>query len=648
MSQIIFNYKGNNYLIQCQIKEKMTSVIEGFYNKSLVTRGSVYFLCKGDLLNIEITEDKIPPNEQNQKIVLVYDINDQNNDTIVKSNEIICKTCKENSKIAVDNYHIILFGCKNGHKIDNIKFNEFAQTQYINLSKIICDVCKERNKGNSYKKQFYRCLTCKGNICLMCKENHSSEHYLINYDQKNYICDKHGEFYHSYCYSCNINLCTSCESLHRQHATESFGSMIKDKDTLFAENEKLRNNIEQINKIISDIIEKLNKVKENLGIYYEIHKSIVTNNNKFRNYEILFNINEICNNTINKDLENIIKEKNNLNQINNIMNIYNKMETSYKMESESDSEFSILNQEANVNIININNNDNPNNPPQQDNNLSKSVEKINKQEEKPNEFEMKKQRSAIINLVNEMKNVFLEDVINKKPLVSELLDINELVKSCKEDSPERNIIKLITDKYKNYREVRQNGNSFYTCFIYRLFEYISLHREQNLYKQIGNKIIESKNLIINNQIDWDILKDSYTMFLNEFNTCFEQSLISLKACRRYLDELFKSDERYNYLNLFIHFVIAAYLKENRILYEYYVDEDYEKFIQKVEEVGSECSQIEVLACSNFFDIGIKIEYLYPTKVDVVKYPESKKGDEIFINILFRPDHYDILYKLNEN
>ena len=63
MSQIIFNYKGNNYLIQCQIKEKMTSVIEGFYNKSLVARGSVYFLCKGDLLNIEITEDKIRPNE---------------------------------------------------------------------------------------------------------------------------------------------------------------------------------------------------------------------------------------------------------------------------------------------------------------------------------------------------------------------------------------------------------------------------------------------------------------------------------------------------------------------------------------------------------------------------------------------------------
>ena len=645
MSQIIFNYKGNNYLIQCQIKEKMTSVIEGFYNKSLVTRGTVYFLCNGDLLNIEITEDKIRPNEQNQKIVLVYDINDQNNDTIVKSNEIICKTCKENSKIAVDNYHIILFGCKNGHKIDNIKFNEFAQTQYINLSKIICDVCKERNKGNSYKKQFYRCLTCKGNICLMCKESHSSEHYLINYDQKNYICERHGEFYHSYCYSCNMNMCTSCESMHQQHVIESFGTMMKDRNALIAANEKLRLEIEQTNKIISDIIVKLNKVKENLGIYYEIHKSIMTNNNKFRNYEILFNINEFSNNSINKDLENIIKEKNFIHQINNIMNIYNKMETySEKTESGAESEFTLLNENNNNDNMNNNNNIINNSPPQNNNNLSKSTSKITKQEEKPNENEFKKQRSAIINLANEMKNVLLEDIINKRPIISELLDIKELIKSYKEGSSEINIIKLITDKYKNYREVRQNGNSFYTCFIYSLFEFISLNRKKELYEKIVEKIINSKDLIINNQYDWDFLKDSYDMFLNEFNTCFEKSLITSKTGRNYLDELFKNEEKYNYLNHFIHFCISAFLKENRILYENYVDDDYEKFIEKIEEVGNECGEIEVIACANFFDIGIKIEYLYPTMNKVSKYPENKKSDEIFINILFRPDHYDILYK----
>ena len=71
MSQIIFKYKGDEYLIQCQIKEKMSIVIEGFYNKSLIPRGSVYFLYNGDLLDSEITEDKIRLNEQNKKIILV-------------------------------------------------------------------------------------------------------------------------------------------------------------------------------------------------------------------------------------------------------------------------------------------------------------------------------------------------------------------------------------------------------------------------------------------------------------------------------------------------------------------------------------------------------------------------------------------------
>ena len=134
------------------------------------------------------------------------------------------------------------------------------------------------------------------------------------------------------------------------------------------------------------------------------------------------------------------------------------------------------------------------------------------------------------------------------------------------------------------------------------------------------------------------------MFLNEFNTCFEKSLITSKTGRNYLDELFKNEEKYNYLNHFIHFCISAFLKENRILYECYVDDDYEKFIEKIEEVGNECGEIEVIACANFFDIGIKIEYLYPTMNKVSKYPENKKSDEIFINILLRPDHYDILYK----
>ena len=129
---------------------------------------------------------------------------------------------------------------------------------------------------------------------------------------------------------------------------ESFGSLIKDRTSLLQENENFRINIEKLNKIISDIISKLNKIRENFLIYYEIHKNIICNNNKFRNFEILYNINEFTNNTIKKDIEKIIKESNINNQVNTLMNIYHKMETE-KIDAQSN-QFFLMSQNLNLNL----------------------------------------------------------------------------------------------------------------------------------------------------------------------------------------------------------------------------------------------------------------------------------------------------------
>ena len=661
MSKVIFVYKGNEFIIQCEKNAKMSTVLNSYFNKTLLPRNSVYFLCNGEILNNEMTEDKIALSEDNKKKVLVYDYNDNNQDEIIKSNEIICNTCKESSRIEINDYKITLYGCKNKHKICNIKLNQFNQTQNINISKIVCAFCPDKNKGNSYNKQFFRCLTCKKELCIICKERHQPNHNIINYDEKNYICEDHGEYYHSYCYQCEKNMCTSCENIHQNHAMESFGSLIKDRTALLQENENLRINIEKLNQIISDIISKLNKVRENFLIYYEIHKSIFCNNNKFRNFEILYNINEFTNNTIKKDIEKIIKDNNINNQVNTLMNIYQKMETEkndnqinqcFFYEPESESEFNLFKKEQTQpkqkeqNNNNNNQNNNSNSNSNKNNILSKSTENLIKKEDEEDkkQEQLMKSKSTMIEFVNEFKNILLEEMKNKIPIISELMDIKELLKKYKADSPEIDIAKLVTSKYSYFREARSNGNSFYICFIYRLFEYISLNRNQVLLNKISQKLLEAKNLLIKNGYDWDFLKDSFSLFAKEFLACFEQANISLKTGREYLSKLFKSEESFNYLNLFIHFCIAAYIKENKILYENYIHEDFETFIRKVEEIGLECSQLEILACANFFDIGIKIEYLYKDKNNTVKFPEDKKSDEIFIYILFRPNSYDILYK----
>ena len=100
-------------------------------------------------------------NKQDKKIkVLVYLLNEDNQEQIfVKSKDIICPKCYEPYRFQIENYKIKLYDCINNHITDNINFIDFRNTQKINESNIICEICKDNNKGKSYNHEFYKCLT---------------------------------------------------------------------------------------------------------------------------------------------------------------------------------------------------------------------------------------------------------------------------------------------------------------------------------------------------------------------------------------------------------------------------------------------------------------------------------------------------------
>ena len=63
-----------------------------------------------------------------------------------------------------------------------------------------------------------------------------------------------------------------------------------------------------------------------MNIYYNINENMIKNYNKDKiNYEILYNINNIENNNIIKDIDNIINDNNIKTKFNNIIKIYDKM-----------------------------------------------------------------------------------------------------------------------------------------------------------------------------------------------------------------------------------------------------------------------------------------------------------------------------------
>jgi len=153
--------------------------------------------------------------------ILVNDIlseQNENKDNIKKSKEVICPNCKGNARIKFENYKIKLYECENNHIYKDIQLNEFNKLQSIDESQIICDNCKTNNKSETFNKQFYICNTCNIKLCPMCKSKHDINHYIIDYELKNYFCKFHnGQKYTSYCKNCKLNICFSCSEKHDGH-----------------------------------------------------------------------------------------------------------------------------------------------------------------------------------------------------------------------------------------------------------------------------------------------------------------------------------------------------------------------------------------------------------------------------------------------
>ena len=333
MSTITFLFKGGEVPIKCTQREILVTIIQRFCENVQVSRNQVNFLFNGSILDEQITEDRIPMNEQNKKLIMV-DYNDDEEDqadVIVKSKEVICPKCKEYASISMnDDYKISISNCKKGHKSENILISEFEKTQDINLSKIICDKCKNKNIGKIFNNEFYICINCKSNLCPMCKKEHNLNHNIIKYQNKPYICEEHGEAFISYCNQCKKNLCFTCEDNHNGHDITDFKKLRKNKKDLENELNKFKEFIDKIKSLVDDdiknYVEKSNKVIKNYEMIYQIKKDILSNvEQNLRNLQKLLNQDFIMK-KYEDDLLSIIKANNMNNRYLNIYKIYKRME----------------------------------------------------------------------------------------------------------------------------------------------------------------------------------------------------------------------------------------------------------------------------------------------------------------------------------
>jgi len=332
MSKIIFNYKGGETEIQCNMTEKIKDIFQKYANKIGLDISNIYSLYNGNSIddNKNVSEI-ITEQDKIRKImkILVYDNNKIiNKENKRKSKEIICPECYENILIEIDEYKMNFYNCKNNHKIDNLFLNEYENIEKIYLSKIICGNCKNKNMSETYNNEFYRCNICKINLCPLCKSKHNKEHKIINYNNKNYICENHDKEFIKYCKNCKLNICIYCFDAHKNHSIINYEDIMLKEEDIKNEINKLKEYFNKFKRCVKDIKEKLNELEYNMDIYYNKYNNIINNYNcKNINYETINNIKEFnrYNNIIIEDINKIINDKNINNKFNKIINIYNKM-----------------------------------------------------------------------------------------------------------------------------------------------------------------------------------------------------------------------------------------------------------------------------------------------------------------------------------
>ena len=282
MAKVIFSYEGEKIKIQCNENDLMKDIINKFLKKIKKEEYELYYIYNGKKLNYELTFNEQANNldkELKKMNIIVLYVKGKKGKNEIISKDIICPECKDNILIELKKFQINLFGCNQNHSKNNINIYSFEETQKIDLNKIVCDICINNNKGDAHNNSFYKCNTCNKNICPLCNSIHDKNHFIINYDDKNYICNKHNDAYSKYCEECKENICLICENKHINHKIFDFKNILLDKNELLKLMSNLKDVLDKFKskiKIIKEIFDKLVNI---MDLYYNINNNIINNYN---------------------------------------------------------------------------------------------------------------------------------------------------------------------------------------------------------------------------------------------------------------------------------------------------------------------------------------------------------------------------------
>uniref|UniRef100_A0A9J2PLZ8 ubiquitinyl hydrolase 1 n=1 Tax=Ascaris lumbricoides TaxID=6252 RepID=A0A9J2PLZ8_ASCLU len=246
-----------------------------------------------------------------------------------------------------------------------------------------------------------------------------------------------------------------------------------------------------------------------------------------------------------------------------------------------------------------------------------------------------KDDEGLFEKANKQNEEIEDEVKRSQPLVGAKLPISSLVEmyDANESSEYHLKAKELAEVYGSLRRIRGDGNCFYRAMLCAELE--------SLFTEVCKGWRDR------------LMKLGFPEFTTtDFCDWFDELLDEIASGKRNEEATISSlneDGPSNYYVTFFRLVTSGYLRDNSLLYEGFIEggRNIEQFCRdEIEPMWKDCDHLGIIALTNAIQVSIRIEYM-----DRSAAPDGGRHYDFIVEgrpprlfFLYRPGHYDVLYK----
>lgn len=241
------------------------------------------------------------------------------------------------------------------------------------------------------------------------------------------------------------------------------------------------------------------------------------------------------------------------------------------------------------------------------------------------------------------------EIAERNPLISPKVSVQELKNDYQpDDDIYQNKIDQLEKDYDCIRRTRPDGNCFFRAFSFAYFEALLDDKERMDLDKFIEFTKTSKDELIKLGLPSVTIEDFYEVFLD--------ILVNIKAgLITTPDELLEkllSAGTSDYIVVYFRLITSGYLQQNAETYSNFIvgASSIVDFCKtEVEPMYKESDHIHVVAVTSALQVCTRIVYMdrgssADNSLTVHDFPEQDSPTKPKIHLLYRPGHYDVLYK----